>query len=268
MLLEIAVGDAYGAGFEYNDRAAKERNDLSAYIQHPRHLGIKPGMYTDDTQMSIAIAEALIAGDPWTPLNIATKFVECFKRDFRDGYARGFQAFLESVNSGEEFLEKILPESEKSGAAMRAGPIGRVSNDPKVVIELATVQAEITHKTKKGVDAAVAAALFSFFCWNTVAPRDLLPAFLNAHVPGYQWDIAWKGKVGAEGISSVKAAITAFMATNTLSDMLKSCVALTGDTDTVASIAMSAASGHAAIEKDLPNHLISSLENGAYGRSI
>jgi ADP-ribosyl-[dinitrogen reductase] hydrolase len=36
MLLELAIGDAFGAGFEY---AAAEivhkKNDLSGYIQHP-----------------------------------------------------------------------------------------------------------------------------------------------------------------------------------------------------------------------------------------
>jgi ADP-ribosylglycohydrolase len=68
MLLQLAIGDAYGAGFEYVDvDVVTARNDLSAYVQHPRQ-GIKPGCYTDDTQMSIAIAEAIISGEPWTLL--------------------------------------------------------------------------------------------------------------------------------------------------------------------------------------------------------
>src|SRR5689334_9471671 len=101
MLLEIAIGDAYGAGFEYNNYVLPEANNLQGYIQHPRHKGIRPGMYTDDTQMSLAIAEAILAGDPWTPLNIARKFVTCFHRDWRDAYARGFQKFLEKTKTGE-----------------------------------------------------------------------------------------------------------------------------------------------------------------------
>lgn len=63
MLLEIAIGDAYGAGFEYVSTAIIcEHNDLSGYIQHPRH-GTKPGQYTDDTQMSISIAEVIVSGE-------------------------------------------------------------------------------------------------------------------------------------------------------------------------------------------------------------
>ncbi|GAB4543754.1 MAG: hypothetical protein Tsb0014_37610 [Pleurocapsa sp.] len=66
MLLELAIADAYGAGFEYaRNTFVTEHNNLINYVQHPRHH-IKPGCYTDDTQMSIAIAETLIAKQPWT----------------------------------------------------------------------------------------------------------------------------------------------------------------------------------------------------------
>ncbi len=64
MLLELAIGDAYGAGFEYADEMISE-NTLTHYVQHPRHQ-IRPGCYTDDTQMSLAIAETLVSGEPWT----------------------------------------------------------------------------------------------------------------------------------------------------------------------------------------------------------
>lgn len=36
MLLELAIGDAYGAGFEYADEMIA-LNDLSRYVKHPRH---------------------------------------------------------------------------------------------------------------------------------------------------------------------------------------------------------------------------------------
>src|SRR5947208_3168886 len=100
MLVELAIGDACGAGFEYAaDRIVREQNNLSAYIQHPRH-GIKPGCYTDDTQMSIAVAEAIVSDEPWTPENLAQRFVAAFKRDPREGYAGSFYGFLQEVKDG------------------------------------------------------------------------------------------------------------------------------------------------------------------------
>lgn len=90
MLIELAIGDAYGAGFEYADPAIVEKeNNLSKYIQHPYH-DLKAGAYTDDTQMSLAIAEVIVSGESWTPAVLADKFVAVFKRDPRTGYATGF----------------------------------------------------------------------------------------------------------------------------------------------------------------------------------
>ena len=115
MLLELAVGDAYGAGFEYvNVYLVEQFNDLSRYIHHPRHKAIQPGMYTDDTQMSLAVAELIVSDAEWTALNIASQFVEVFKRDPRTGYASGFYGFLKRVESGEQFLAEIHPTSDKS----------------------------------------------------------------------------------------------------------------------------------------------------------
>lgn len=43
MLIELAIGDAYGAGFEYSPKAfVAKHNTLAGYVQHPRH-GIVPG---------------------------------------------------------------------------------------------------------------------------------------------------------------------------------------------------------------------------------
>lgn len=81
MLVEIAIGDAYGAGFEYAKPTPDRPNDLSRYYQHPRH-GIIPGCYTDDTQMSLAVAEALIEnGAAATSLQFVEKFILAFQRD-------------------------------------------------------------------------------------------------------------------------------------------------------------------------------------------
>ena len=63
MLLELAVGDAYGAGFEYvNKQLITQFNNLGRYVKHPRH-STRPGNYTDDTQMTLAIAEAILSGE-------------------------------------------------------------------------------------------------------------------------------------------------------------------------------------------------------------
>jgi ADP-ribosyl-[dinitrogen reductase] hydrolase len=88
--------------------------------------------------------------------------------------------------------------------------------------------------------------------------------FIEAHVEG-QWADAWRGQVGPKGWMSVKAAISAVQQHNRMSDLLRACIEYSGDVDTVATIALGAASCSRQIVQDLPQHLIDGLESTRYG---
>jgi ADP-ribosyl-[dinitrogen reductase] hydrolase len=266
VLLEIAIGDAYGAGFEYADsKVVRTRNTLSGYVQHKRHTDIKPGRYTDDTQMSLAIAEAMLSDLKWGREFLADKFVESFKRDPRTGYAGRFYDFLKSVEDGADFLARIEPHSDKSGAAMRAPPLGLYA-DVNEVVKRCRVQAALTHDTEDGTNAAVAAALLAHYCAYDLGAVARAGEFIEGYVPG-PWATPWVGKVGSKGWMSVRAAVTAVSRARRLSAMLQECIAFEGDVDTVASIAMGAASMSREIERDIPPVLVAQLEDGPYGRT-
>jgi ADP-ribosylglycohydrolase len=264
MLLELAIGDAYGAGFEYAGRSNCSDPRQARYVPHPRHRGTLPGMYTDDTQMSLAIAELLVAGQGWTPHRIASKFVEVFHRDPREGYANNFYHFLRQTTTGEEFLKNIRPDSDKSGAAMRAGPLGVLSTIG-TVLDHCRIQAAITHNTPDGIYAAQASALMAHYFLYDLGGKADVGAFLENMVPG-QWNIPWIGPVKSKGWMSVRAAITAVRRNDSLAALLQDCIAFTGDVDTVATIALAAASCSREYTNDLPEQLVQTLENGLYGR--
>ncbi len=264
MLLELAVGDAYGAAFEYAPLdLIRKHNTASYYSKHPRHA-LRPGCYTDDTQMSLAVTEAILSGERWSPRLLAHHFVEAFRRDPREGYAGSFYKLLCDLRSGDELLARIHGDSDKSGASMRAAPLG-VFPTIGEVIDKCRVQAAITHNTPDGINAACAAALMSHYFLYNLGPKEWLGEFLQGQVPG-QWSAPWQGKVGPKGWMSVRAAITAVMRNERLSDLLKDCVNFTGDVDTVAAIAMAAASCSQEYEQDLPENLQLMLENGPFGR--
>jgi ADP-ribosyl-[dinitrogen reductase] hydrolase len=263
MLVEIAIGDAYGAAFEYAEPTAGRPNDLSDYSKHPRHK-IAPGCYTDDTQMSLAVAEALIEyGAAATRSQFIEKFVLAYQRDPREGYASRFWEFLQSVKDAADFAARIQPQSEKSGAAMRACPIG-VLPDVALVLQVAERQARITHDTGGGVCSAQAAALATHYFVYRLGCKAGLPRFLDAHVAG-EWSRPHAGKVGAEGMTAVRAAITAIMTETSLSALLRRCVDFTGDVDTVAAVALGAASCSGEYSADLPQALVTGLEDGKWG---
>jgi ADP-ribosylglycohydrolase len=259
MLVEMAIGDAYGSGFEYAPEAyVRAHNDLSRYVQHPRHR-LAPGQYTDDTQMAVAIAEAMLSDRGWTAEALAGFFVDVFRRDPREGYSSRTYAALNGARDGAEFLALLDPISDTSGAA----PLGLL---PVVeeVLERCRFQAALTHNTRDGIRAAQAASLMTHYTYHRLGPKRELPAFLSCHLPG-DWPVNWRGKVGRRGITSVTAALTALLEYDRMTALLRACVAFTGDVDTVAAVALAAGSCCAEVEPDLPAHLHQGLEQGLFG---
>jgi ADP-ribosyl-[dinitrogen reductase] hydrolase len=268
MLLHLATGDAYGAGFEYvPDTVVRKNSSNLEYINHQKHIEITAGKYTDDTQMSLAIAELLIDDKEITPLALASKFTEVFHRDKRTGYAGGFYKFLSETYTGEDFLAKILPHSNKNGAAMRASPVGFLPTIDEV-LALSELQAKITHNTEIGITSSHACALSFHYFYYKKGEKKYLPNFLN-EILGTSiadWTKPFNQKVLSPGWMAVSAAVTSIVKYNTMSDVLISSIDYTGDVDTVAAISLAMASASTEIENDLPEILYEQLENETYGK--
>jgi ADP-ribosyl-[dinitrogen reductase] hydrolase len=264
MLLEGAIGDAYGAGFEFAPRDVIEnKNNLNQYIPHPRFKSVYK-KYTDDTQMALAIAELIINDIEWTPLNIANKFVDVFKRDPREGYATRFYKLLTDIENGEELINHIKPESIRNGAVMRAYPIG-VLPDIAEIKEKAAIQAAITHNTKEAITSSQAIALMSYYTKHKLGSLKHLPEFLFEH-QNIKWSDSWSGEVEINAIQTVEAVLTILTKhKNSMKTMLIDSVNFGGDVDTVASLALAIASNTSEVKNDLPQWLYHNIENDDYG---
>jgi len=268
VLVRIAQGDAYGMACEYvslpRDRAVHdEALRFERYLEHPRHR-VGAGRYTDDTQMSVAVALVLLCED-FGRRAFARSFVECFKRDERKGYARHFQKLLEEVKDGDDLLDKIRPDSDKNGAAMRSVPIG-VLPDPARIVEVATTQAKITHDTEGGVNASVAVALMSHFALHTDEPFATMRAWLRTQMPLAKIpDEPFRGRVEAPdvGWKTAMAVLTSIERETTLLDIARTILVWGGDTDSVLAIAWGVASSR--ITENLPEFFARDLERGRHG---
>lgn len=262
MLTELAICDAYGAGFEFYD-ANLIHNDVTRFIKHPTH-GHDAGMYTDDTQRTIANVLAIL-DENITLENLAEHYVGVFKRDPRKGYARGYQAFLESVSDADDYLRKIRPDSDKSGACMSAAVFGLYAKlvDAK---RFAVQQATITHNTTDGKNTAAAVAAAAWFMRNKEGKRADLGHWLDDQVEG-EWGEKWDAaKVSVKATDCARAAVYIVRTSGSMKEIMQRSVALKGDVDTVACIAGAIASLSEEIKQDIPQVFYETLENGRYGR--
>lgn len=268
MLLELAIGDAYGAGFEYcYDNLTS--NNLEEYVQNSKHRDLKPGKYTDDAQMSIAIAESILNSETnelFVPETWVKYFLNIFHRDWRQGYSRNFQKFLEITKSSEDFLNNIRPDSSKSGAAMRSCPIGYI-RDIEQLLKIAKIQATTTHNTDIGIRSSQIVALACNFFIHQDGKIGNLKKFLEQYISLSDFHFDWNQEVLSQGTDSVSAALTSIIRNNSISELLIECVNYTGDVDTVACIALGIASCSKEYIFDLPDQLVWGLEcGGKFGK--
>ena len=285
-LVTLALGDAFGSAFEYvTPDVIRDHLLKLEYRSHPKFKR-PPGTYTDDTQMALAVAELLLDKDPatWTMFDVARAFIGAFMRDPRTGYASNFYKLLHDIHlsitsanwppnsegrqldvAAASFLGKVRPHSNKSGGAMRAAPLGLLP-DKDQVRDFAMMQASLTHATRMGMEAAAAAALLTHYFYYRVGERAKVGQWLDNELPGWSWDLPWTRRVESEGYQHVRAAIRALTLAKTQREVLISAIAVGGDVDTVAAIAMPAATFCDDLEADLPANLFDELENGTYGR--
>jgi ADP-ribosylglycohydrolase len=180
-ILATAIGDALGYPHEFRtvEQVRREIGPLGitdfVALQDPRFtrpfiVGAKhpPGTFTDDTQMTLAVAEALIeAGRPRTPAGhdalmqtMGRHFVSWFFSDENNrspGETTGIAC--RALREGVRWDAAGVAQSKGCGANMRVGPIGLYYDDLADVVAVAADCARITHAHPTALVAAEATAL-------------------------------------------------------------------------------------------------------------
>jgi ADP-ribosyl-[dinitrogen reductase] hydrolase len=271
MFIFQAIGDAYGAAFEFMEKDKWQPNNGLAYYRHPV-IGIGAGRYTDDTQMSIAVMEAMLSfknpdANGITSDDFAQSFFEVYKRNPRPGYSSGFTSILEESSTYVEMLNRIDGKSTRSGAIMRSAPVGFLKSYDRV-LEVSAMQCAITHNTPIAIYASQAISLTMHYLIHLRGTCDGIGTFLNAAL-GKKFGIDWNEDrtewASIEAVDCARNAITALRTSRTTTEVLINSVEPGGDTDTVASIAMALAWASRQIEDDKSISLTSELESGTYG---
>ncbi len=264
MILHAAIGDAYGAGFEFQTlEFITKNNDLKQYRSHGHYTEIYK-RYTDDTQMALALAELLLENDEhWTAEMVADKFVTVFHRDKRRGYSDRVYNALDASANGKNFLQIIDNQSGGNGSAMRAYTLGYLK-DVEKLLQFATIQAKTSHDTEEGITAAKRIALTVHYFLYEIKDVSLFD-FVEKYAPSEQvFDVV--SPIDMHGFPTTNAVLKIVSEANDMAQCLQKTVAYGGDTDTTAALCMAILSVKKRVENNLPNFLFNELENGRFGR--
>lgn len=169
-LLGLALGDALGARHE----GGVAERFLWSLITSTRGGRVR---WTDDTQMSVDIAESLLAKGGLDADDLALRFARSYR--WTRGYGPSAAKLLKRIGRGADWRQvNRLVHAEGSygnGAAMRAPVIGLYfSGRQEELAGAARLSASITHAHPLGMEGAVlvaSATALAVACWQ---PRALL----------------------------------------------------------------------------------------------
>ena len=209
------IGDIVGSFYEFMNCKS---TDIALFTDSTR--------FTDDTVMTIAVADWLLSGVP------LQKTMPDWGEEYPDrGYGGMFYRWLFYDKAREPY------RSFGNGAGMRVSPCGYYAHSLQEAIGLAGQSAEVTHNHPEGIKGAqsIAAAIFmarqrkskdeirnyieTTFGYNLCRTCDEIR-------PTYQFDVTCQG--------SCPEAIIAFLDSHDYESAIRLAVSLGGDSDTIA----------------------------------
>ena len=247
------LGDIIGSPFEF------DRGDKTKEFD----LFTKDCDFTDDSVMTIAVGEALLAVGPEATVKeieeaVVTNMQDWGKRYPYAGYGGRFRYWLRERN----------PKpygSYGNGSAMRVSAVGWLYDSLERTREVARATANVTHNHPEGIKGAEATASAIYMARNESSKEEIkeyierefhynLDRTLDEIRPGYHMDETCQ--------RTVPEAIIAFLESKDFEDAIRNAVSLGGDTDTLGAITGSIAEAFYGISDVLIAECRSRIDEG------
>ncbi len=251
-LLGGIIGDIAGSRFEFNPIKTKK---FKLLVKSNNYL--KPTQtyqdyketchFTDDTVMTIAIANALLQAnaDFGNLKELTIKNLKDFGNKYPYvGYGSKFNYWLKSTHN-EPY------NSFGNGSAMRISAVPYFAKDIEQVKKLTKIVTEVTHNHPEGIKGAEAVACCIWWALNGYS-KGQIRYFVERDYYDLNFDYKDLIKTYKHDEScqnSVPQSIFAFLISNSFEDAIKTAISMGGDADTMACIAGSIAEAYYGLPK-------------------
>jgi ADP-ribosylglycohydrolase len=242
-MIGAIIGDIVGSVYEWNNIKTRDFPLFS------------PGcFFTDDTVMTLAVAEGLMNGGS------AGAFIQAMKKYGRmypdAGYGGHFGSWL--------FSEDTHPyNSWGNGSAMRVSPVAWMFDTLSEVEQYAEVSAAVTHNHPEGIKGAQATAA-AIFIARKGKSKDEIRAYVEDKY-GYDLSRTLDGirpnyRFNESCQETVPEAITAFLESVDFEDAIRNAISLGGDSDTLAAITGSIAEAAYGVPEEIKEKTLTALD--------
>ena len=248
-LVGLAVGDALGTTLEFSKRDAKP---LQTEVTGGGPFGLRPGEWTDDTAMALALGESLVACGGFDPRDVMDRFLSWWREgtysctgtcfDIGNTTAEALQSYQ---RTSDPFAGPAAEDTAGNGSLMRLAPAALFAlDDADGAVRLAQHQSRLTHGAPQAVEAcAFLATLLREAILGADKATVLAPRVWKGHpavraVAGGSWHGKGRAAIRASGyvVHTLEAALWAVGETESFEEALILAVNLGEDSDTVGAV--------------------------------
>ena len=214
-----------GSRFEFHNRLSKEFDFLSPACE-----------FTDDTVMTCAVAQALMdSREDFSDLQEKTvAAMQRIGRRFPDcGYGAHFIRWM--------FSEDPKPyDSCGNGSAMRISPVGFAARDVDEARRLSAAVTCVSHnhpEGMKGAEATAVAIVLARMGKSKEEIRSVMEGYYDLSTTVAEYRLHWNGHGREICQVSLPQALACFFGGDSYEDVIRNCISIGGDSDTLAAIA-------------------------------
>ncbi len=262
--LGFAIGDALGATAEFMTAREIEGTFKGGLrnIVGGGWLRLRPGQVTDDTQMALALGDALLAARGWDLRMVADSFVGWMRSKPPDiGHAcrRGIRRYL---------IEGTLeaPPSEDNagnGAAMRNLPVAIATLDePELLVRCTLEQAHLTHHHPLSDAATLLLGRLTqvLLLGGSIGDCRRCVAETLALHPRFRFE-PWPGNTSGYVVDTLQTVLHAFFRNDSVESCIVDVVNRGGDADTAGALVGQLAGACYGVH-DIPPRWLRQLDRG------
>lgn len=247
-MIGAIIGDIAGSIYEFNNIKTTDFPIIGDNC-----------FFTDDTVMTVAVAESLIKGGR-NEAKTEKEMVKAMKK---------YGKIYPDAGYGSRFSKWLSDSDPKpynsfgNGSAMRVSPVAWYFHSLEKVEKFAEISAKVTHSHEEGIKGAKATAAAIFLARNG-RPKDYIKRYIELKYkydfsktldeirPDYSFDETCQG--------TVPVALQVFFEAESFEDTLRKAISMGGDSDTLAAIACSIAEGFYPIPKEIRERALAKLD--------
>lgn len=246
------LGDIIGSVFEF-DRGGKTK-------EFPLFCG--ESTWTDDTVMTVAVADALMdyaTDEPYFKVSMTEKILRCIEEtcvEKMQAWGRKYPY----AGYGGRFIRWLGTENPKpyksfgNGSAMRVSAAGWLFPTMEMTRLVASVTAQVSHNHPEGIKGAECTAAVIFLA-RLGKTKEYIADYVVREF-GYDFsetlaEMRTRHEHVETCMDSLPKAMRAFLEGNSYEDVVRNAVSLGGDTDTLGAIAGAMAEAYYGVPEEL-----------------